>query len=401
MGCWVTFSAQHAGKLRSGNLVPQLAKMLGQRHIKENPFRWRCLMTAENREWSVSDTAQRGVRYVKSNWLAIFSAFVIGLGLPLWRYFFVERPVVRVEITQVEMDTSNKSVKVHATQALKPVVDLLGSSPFGLDLLPDNISLDDLESIIATKKTGADDSTKNLEGAKKLIADLKNHPVSWRESSDTAYNLRKLVGFASVPTTPTTPITNKELPISKPVLDAWLSDLETLLKRQDDSVRETSTKVTAAETALAEYKATLNSTKARIRVDCAAGNAGGGGISLKPQALLRAYLGGDNFVDVRMHLAEYPQSGQLEAKSSRLLRVESDPLDTMSPKERDRIAAYFKNSPPAQLFLTDIEGRSYVSNIVPFGTGLYDDKVYDALTAAARRESERGLAQARLVSLFR
>lgn len=342
---------------------------------------------------SVASAVSAVRMYLGKNWLPLFSAFVIGLGLPMWRYSVVEKPALRIEITQVEMDTPAKKLRLRATVPLRPVVEMYEQvlpSAFR-EAVPDEAALDDLVTAIDRRREFLTKRAKVVEEARKIYDDVRTKPTwSWREARDTYNKIQATADFlVPDPDDLVIDMPADVAPVPVEITSAWLTSLDTGLKRNGESYRSLLEKVTAAQASVDQYRTTLSTSKAQIKVHCAVGNSGGGAISLKPQALLRAHLGGENFIDVRMKIDNYEDSGELEPKGSKILKIASDPLESMSPKDREQIAAYFKGNTPAQLFLMDIENRAYVSNIVPFASGLYDDKVYELLRSAAVREQNQ------------
>ncbi len=134
-----------------------------------------------------------------------------------------------------------------------------------------------------------------------------------------------------------------------------------------------------------------NDKKARVVVDCAVSNSGAGALSLKPQGLLRIYLGGANYFDVELGIETYGDKGNLAPRSSAIMRLSSQPLEEMRLPDQDQIKTYFRQNAPATLFLIDINGKVHQSNTVPFARGLYQQSVLDDLRKAASAAGSRSL----------
>src|SRR6184192_1950450 len=75
----------------------------------------------------MKDRGRRLTKYIGANWLPLFSALVLGLGLPLWRYLFVETAVLHVELTGVDMVEPAHTLDPRDLPALEPVRDSFGS----------------------------------------------------------------------------------------------------------------------------------------------------------------------------------------------------------------------------------------------------------------------------------
>lgn len=131
-----------------------------------------------------------------------------------------------------------------------------------------------------------------------------------------------------------------------------------------------------------EYKSTVMPSRTKLVITCAVGNQGSGATSLKPQALFRANLGEGNYLDFSMKMSDYdssPEAATLQPQSYKVIKFESDEIQSMTAADRDRFKSFLGNASPARLFVSDVRGEVYASNSVPFSPGVYEQKMFDAL----------------------
>jgi hypothetical protein len=132
----------------------------------------------------------------------------------------------------------------------------------------------------------------------------------------------------------------------------------------------------------AEFKSTIMPSRTKLVITCAVGNQGSGATSLKPQALFRANLGEGNYLDFSMKMGDYdrsPEAATLQPQSYKVIKFESDEIQSMTAADRERFKSFLGNASPARLFVSDVRGEVYASNSVPFSPGVYEQKMFDAL----------------------
>jgi hypothetical protein len=154
------------------------------------------------------------------------------------------------------------------------------------------------------------------------------------------------------------------------------------MKAHQTRTKERLEKSAEATAQWAIYKKETLPKKTRLIVTCAVGNRGSGATSLKPQALLRANLGDGNYLDLAMKLSGYESSsdlGVLPSQSFKILRFQSDEVQSMNLSDRRRYDTFLGNISPATIYISDVRGDTYSSNSVPFSLGIYEQKVYDSL----------------------
>lgn len=153
-----------------------------------------------------------------------------------------------------------------------------------------------------------------------------------------------------------------------------------------------SSKYKEANKQWAEFKSNVMPSRTKLVITCAIGNQGSGATSLKPQALFRANLGEGNYLDFPMKMSDYdssPEAATLQPQSYKVIKFESDEIQSMTAADRERFKAFLGNASPARIFVSDVRGEVYASNSVPFSPGVYEQKMFDSLKQFASSKITR------------
>jgi len=327
---------------------------------------------------------RRFVSYVRQNWLAFFSAFVLGLAFPLWKMFVYETPDISVEVTEVDKTAESVRVDITRDPAFKPLFEGRFTLPLGVDAegstTTRGVDLNQLERLLDSRKDAIEREESRLPDQRRVLEELKN---SQRFDLQAATRLNAPlvpeVDFDAIVFRDNKPQEVEQL--KQKFVARLTKDLEEREKNLAD--RKKAYEVARGAFALRQQQANLK--LAKISLKCAISNSGAGAISLRPQAFLRVYLGGNNYVDVELNMKAYDTKGDMQPKSSRIVTYESDPLEKFRESDQDKINTYFKQNVPAALFIIDINGRVYQSNTVPFAQGLYQQSVFDRLRSEASK----------------
>lgn len=162
------------------------------------------------------------------------------------------------------------------------------------------------------------------------------------------------------------------------LLSSINKELDTKRKYRDSL----SAKFKEADRQWIDFKLNIIPSRTKLVITCAIGNQGSGATSLKPQALFRANLGEGNYLDFPMRMSDYdssPEAATLQAQSYKVVKFESDEIQSMTAADRERFKAFLGNSSPARIFVSDVRGEVYESNSVPFSPGVYEQKMFDSL----------------------
>lgn len=246
-----------------------------------------------------------------------------------------------------------------------------------LIIYKNSIAASSLDIDTAEKKLGAAGYENNvdLEG---YLSTVKDNLGAFR------FNLR----FFGIENTNKDP---SELPIDKRI-EKLKSEISAALKNKKELRDRMLAQYNDAEKQWADYKTIVMPSRAKLIITCAIGNQGSGATSLKPQALFRANLGEGNYLDFPMKMSGYdssPEAATLQPQAYKVIKFESDEIQSMTAADRERFKSFLGNASPAKIFVSDISGKVYASNSVPFSPGVYEQKMFDTLKQFASSKAFR------------
>lgn len=334
-------------------------------------------------------------KFTSTSW-AFFTGIIIVLVGFFANFTDYKQPDITVEITAVTT-TSSDPVDVVRIPELSMVKEYLGiDGPFGFrlqgtrgpGLLVDEI---DRQLLIATSQTNSEGA--DIDRQARLFDSLISNPKADQENQlnelEAGLSREPVITFnagAGIP-----PDSKKTMSAVDRIQSASVR-IRKLIESRRKNHAESTSKVLDAAKQWAAYKEKVLPNKARLSVTTAIGNQGSGATSLKPQGLLRANLGDGNYLDLPMRLSGYETSselGVLPAKAFKVVRFQSDEVQSMNPADRQRYSTFLGNVSPATIYLTDVRGNKFASNSVPFSPGVYEQKVYDSLKQFASKAPTR------------
>lgn len=337
---------------------------------------------------SILRTALSKIRQLLTLSWQFFTGIVVAIVAFSTNFHDFKQPDISVEITAVTTTSSEPIdlVRIAELSGLREMIDgnslsfrsRIGGNEVGWT--PDEI---DRQLLILNSQVSSDVS--ELDQIEKKFTS-----IAANRSSDQETLLSDLMREISI----FTPF-NKQTEEGKSDPDkvnGLIKDAGKLLSEKKARQNDFSAKVKEAERQWSNYKANVLPNRARLVVTSAIGNRGAGATSLKPQALFRANLGDGNYLDFPMKLSGYEKSADsssLQTQVFKVLRFESDEVQSMAPADRERFKSFLGNASPATLFISDVRGRTYSSNTVPFSPGVYEQKVYDSLKQFASRSHQR------------
>jgi hypothetical protein len=327
-------------------------------------------------------------RWVALSW-QFFTGVIVALVAFAANFQDFKQPEVSVEITAVTTTSSEPVdlVRIPELSGLKAVLGTdripfaIGTDSKNTGITPDEIDrqLLILNSQISSQAAEIDRLERQFTG----IASNKSH------DQENLLNdmVRELQPFFSLGNSPDA----KNQTSQQERIDDLIQTVRKLVSEKQKQQNDLTSTTKEAERQWNNYKATVLPNKARLVVTCAIGNRGAGATSLKPQALFRANLGDGNYLDFPMKLSGYESSAEgasLQTQVYKVIRFQSDEVQSMAPADRERFKSFLGNASPATLFVSDVRGNTYFSNTVPFSPGVYEQKVYDSLKQFASRSPQ-------------
>jgi len=318
--------------------------------------------------------------FVAKFWKVLTPALILSLAIPVWQVYWVQRPDVHVEVTQVErkaLDDARKIV-LRNDDALK----FLTSDNY--DRLTGNRTrdIDEVAKLIDDYDRDLKDGQKRLQEKQKQLETLRPETLTWQLTNDTLNEEFK-------PNDVNKQDFDKKYqePIARAELTARVRDkLQDTIKEEVEQFNKATDNLQKGRARLQVLYEALDRNEARIRAGCAVTNSGQGAMSLRREAVLRVFLGSNNYIDVELVMDDYASNADLQPKHSRVVTFSSAPIRTLDSAAQDRIRAYWGQNVRSKLFVTDIEGRVYHSPTFPFAQGLYQQLIYDRLKKIAARD---------------
>lgn len=314
-----------------------------------------------------------------------FTGVVVAVVAFSTNFYDLKQPDLSVEITEV---TSTDSVPLNPAEIpeLSGLNKALGLENAFLGNMNKGMPPEEIERQIQIVSTRILTRASTMDNYEKVLTQLTDTEANYSQEQ-----LEKLISF----TKDLNPFyfmskslePEQEQPLEDKIKNATKTAKKNLFEKQQELENDV-IELKSAKDAWNNYKKEVLPGKTRLVVTCAIGNRGAGSTSLKPQALFRANLGSGNYLDFPMKLRDYDSAidrASLQSQVFKVLRFESDELQSMVQADRDRFKSFLGNASPATLFISDVRGKTYSSNTVPFSPGVYEQKIYDSLKQFASK----------------
>lgn len=314
-----------------------------------------------------------------------FASIVVVLVVFLSQFHDFKSPDIILEVTSVKA-TSSQPVDLVKFAELSSLKSLIANEDrtFYSQSKDRDYSPEEIDRILLTHKNNIHSMTEDIEKSEKKLgsamsgADQKSTLetlTNLDEDLEGTGGLRVLLGARSPQTATEDFTTEKKIETLRLSIN---QQLESKRKLRDS----TNSKYKEANKQWADFKSNVMPSRAKLVITCAIGNQGSGATSLKPQALFRANLGEGNYLDFPMKMSDYdssPEAATLQSQSYKVIKFESDEIQSMTAADRERFKAFLGNASPARIFISDVRGAVYASNSVPFSPGVYEQKMFDSL----------------------
>lgn len=340
-----------------------------------------------------------------TNQLDAFISKIKFLSLKLWQFFVgvaitivafysiffdLKQPKVTVEITEIEQISSVKT-DISAYPEFKNLRKLLKETdPLGLNQKNYELNIDDMQHIVDTNKSKIAEKKSDIDEARNRITNrrqqLKQSNTNNENEKDgdekdgdekNSNNSRHTSGGIFSLLSRANDINNTNIEeLSPNELDEKLIEIDDEYKH----IKQINDEISYSLDEIKAYREKIDKQEAKIAVTVVVSNSGDGATTLKPQGLLRTDLGQGNYLDINLKILNYDSgNSDIKPRSATILKLESQPIGKMSPDDRERFLNFFKNTSPTSLFVTDVRGDYYRSNVIPFAQGIYEQKIYDGL----------------------
>lgn len=327
-----------------------------------------------------------------------FASVVVVLVVFLGQFHDFKSPDIVLEVTSVKA-TSSQPVDLVKFAELSSLKSLVGGEErfFSVQERDRDYSPEEIDRILLTYKNSLTSMNIEIEKTERKLGgtmsgvDQKYTLDALVDLSDDLGSARGIAALLGSPYGRPVKAVSDDLSIDKRIellRDSITQQLETKRKYRDNL----SSRYKDANKQWLDFKLNVMPSRAKLVITCAIGNQGSGATSLKPQALFRANLGEGNYLDFSMKMSDYdssPEAATLQSQSYKVVKFESDEIQSMTAADRERFKAFLGNASPARIFVSDVRGAVYASNSVPFSPGVYEQKMFDSLKQFASSKRSR------------
>jgi hypothetical protein len=141
----------------------------------------------------------------------------------------------------------------------------------------------------------------------------------------------------------------------------------------------------SAERKINEIKDAIEKQQSIFTVTAAMTNSGRVSVSVKKPALLRIYIGRENYVDLRMLIDKYESVADIPAQGTKIVSLKSYKISALPEDDQRLIGNYWNKNVGAILFMEDVLGHVHSSNAIAFAEGVYQKLIYDSLAVEASK----------------
>jgi hypothetical protein len=332
--------------------------------------------------------------FIMKTW-QFFASVVVVLVLFFSQFHDFKSPDIVLEVTSVKATSSQPVdlVKFAELSALKSLI-MNEERIFYSQAKDRDYSPEEIDRILLTHKNNVRSMTEDIDKSEKKLGSAMSG-VDQKTILDTLSNLDEdLEGSGGL----------RALLISRPpqigaedsTAEKKIEALRFSINQQLEGKRKArdsmNSRYKEANKQWVDFKSNVMPSRAKLVITCAIGNQGSGATSLKPQALFRANLGEGNYLDFPMKMSDYdssPEAATLQSQSYKVVKFESDEIQSMTAADRERFKAFLGNASPARIFVSDVRGAVYASNSVPFSPGVYEQKMFDSLKQFASSRKTR------------
>lgn len=323
------------------------------------------------------------IKYLQPVW-KFFVGGVVVLGV-ISTFKDLKQPDVTVEITSVAT-ASSEPIDLMRVSDLAVVRDFINMGP-GLFPLSDvgaatpAMSVEEIDRQIQIAANRAMTRRDEMNSLVQRLDKALSSTTANKETLLEEIEQDNLFLPSIILDDPDTPIRRSPL-TQEQKNDATIERIRQQIAQRRKHSDLTMAKMSSAESRWAEYKEKILPNRARLVITAAIGNKGSGATAIKPLGILRANLGEGNYLDLPMKLSGYessPDLGVIQPHSYKIIRLQSDEVQSMTSAERQRYVTFLGNVAPATIYMTDVNNEVFASNSVPFSPGVYEQKVYDLL----------------------
>ncbi|MBD9361452.1 hypothetical protein [Methylomonas fluvii] len=339
-------------------------------------------------------------QWSKDHWIAIagiLSGVIVGITIPIWQIYWVERSNLSIEINSINREISSDAGIILNDQAelklLTPyragsdsrnIIRLLGKriGDESITAKKDRLLPDELKDLLSYAKADLNRLPEKIESFRKEIQGIdliSPESITIREISrlnrpleqeievnvEEFYEKKKAIGE------------NKNY--FSTIINGFHDAYTQKLKDAEKQYGELQGGIPLAERKIELLAGNLAEKNSYFKLSAILLNSGRSTTSIKRPALLRVYIGEGNYVDLKLKLKDYEKTSEIAEHGTKIANFESDEISRLPEEDQKLINTYWGQSVQALLFMEDISGTVTQSNPIAFSEGLYEKIIYDRL----------------------
>lgn len=327
--------------------------------------------------------------------IGIVFSVLIGLGIPIWREYFVTKSKLSIEISSISRkiadaayisleeypELSSLTTKSRREILFLEQVALLSGESSKSNSKKRGVTIEQLDGLLENVEQefkGLPQRIEEKEKERDKVESLDEEKFSELEARRLNIPLREEVAFSS---DDFNNVDSRKRIISE-FKEKYKDDLDGLSKRYLE-LQSGAASIGVMKGKIEQIKRDLINNRSYFTVSVSLFNSGRLNTSIKAPAILRVYIGRGNYVDLKLTLKDFETRSEVSANSTKVAVFDSPEISHLPEDDRKLIHTYWGQSVACVLFIEDVHGNIYNSNAIAFAEGLYQKIIYDRLASAA------------------
>ena len=358
-------------------------------------------------------------RYVKAVVLSLLG--LASASVPIWQIYFVETSDVKVEIASISRTQSDhpnislntdelKQLELYIPDTLLYEYDKQGKRGDKLDFPMFSLSVlikafdkakQDIKNIADTNNTLREYQAQinkfiehrdpDYQLSEFRIANLKQWNLSsYIEDTEAAYYETQLLAITrsySNMSFDKEGAPQLNMAAIRSLLRDVLDDLADVSEENIHRLNQLRDDIRSIESQLNKLKASQAAKYSSFNVEVIASNQGRASTSLRPLALMRIQISGDNYADVDLKMENYSENAELASSSTKVIRYSSDQIINFPQQDQRLVNNFWGSNAWFHVYTMDTRQQVFTSNSVAFADNLNQKLVLDRLKHVAQSGS--------------
>lgn len=324
--------------------------------------------------------------------LGVITGAVIAVAVPFWDTYVVQTSELNIEIISIERPVSDD-----AGVLLDSVEDLRFLKKYTQESSLARI-LDEEDLLSGKKQFNAEQLKKLLNRTKESFKGLSKKIESQSKNVDKVSVIKpeqlSFIQFDTLnrplPRDKQVPRDiqqfrenrkniNENMPYFQELIEKLTESYKEVLDESNNKYIELQNGIPIAERVIEKISQKLQDNNSYFSISAVLSNSGRASTSVKRPALLRIYIGSQNYVDLELKLQDYKNTAEISEYGAQIATYHSEEISKLPEDDQNLINTYWGQSVPAVLFKEDIAGNVLQSNEITFSEGLNEKLIIDRL----------------------